>query len=325
MTLQYKHILGLAALAVLILYSIHGVQYQEIRIILSDIKYSFLLLVLLLTTVNLLVRAVVFKIIMSPIKKIAFQQCLFSYLVGVFSNLFLPFKLGDIAQGYYLGVNVDISKVTAVSAVIIQRIFEIVSLLMIMVVLTFLFSIPELFQKKSLLIGIIIVVCIGILYVAFYYREKIYFISGKIMKRWSPRFAENVKMYIELFFKGTKAIHNKKDVFLILIMSFLSWFIQILMIKFTAQAMNISIDMLASSVVLLIINIGIMIPLAPGNIGTYQFFGIFALALFSVTKSKALLFSIIFQVIQGIPVILGGGSILARELLRRKTEKTDNL
>jgi uncharacterized membrane protein YbhN (UPF0104 family) len=78
------------------------------------------------------------------------------------------------------------------------------------------------------------------------------------------------------------------------------------MVKFTASSLDINIDIIASSIVLMIINIGLIIPLTPGNIGSFQFFGIIALSFFSVAKSKALAFAIIFQIIQGIPVILGG-------------------
>jgi tRNA A37 N6-isopentenylltransferase MiaA len=60
---------------------------------------------------------------------------------------------------------------------------------------------------------------------------------------------------------------------------------------------------------------GLIIPLAPGNIGTFQFFSILALSLFSVSKPKALTFSIIFQIIQGVPVIVGGTISFLQELV----------
>ena len=93
------------------------------------------------------------------------------------------------------------------------------------------------------------------------------------------------------------------------------------MVKYTADALNISIDFIASCIVLFIVNIGLIIPIAPGNIGTFQFFGILALSLYSVPKPQALLFSIIFQVIQGIPVIIGG----SYNISQRNAEKKKSL
>jgi uncharacterized membrane protein YbhN (UPF0104 family) len=77
----------------------------------------------------------------------------------------------------------------------------------------------------------------------------------------------------------------------------------------------------SSAVILLVINIGLAIPIAPGNIGTFQFFSIIALSIFSISKSKALTFAIIFQIIQGIPVIIGGGLSFLSETLHSKSLK----
>jgi hypothetical protein len=62
------------------------------------------------------------------------------------------------------------------------------------------------------------------------------------------------------------------------------------MIKFTADALAIDIDLVASSVVLLVINIGLLVPLAPGNIGTFQVLGIIALSFIRLQRPGHLRF-----------------------------------
>jgi glycosyltransferase 2 family protein len=323
MRFSLKTIFGIIGIIIAIAYCIHGVNFKDTVKILREMNPILTVIVFCLTSLNLVVRARVFKLIVHPIKKISTMQALSSYLVGVFSNLFLPFKLGDVAQGYFLGSRQDISKISAVSAVLIQRVFEVTTLLLFMIIVGIVFSFPLLLQEKTLIIGASILLGIILLFIAFQRRDAIGAFVQKTVGRYSPSLALTVRQYIDLLFHGASAIHDIRAVLRIGTFSMISWVIQVVMVKYTADALNISIDFVASCVVLFIVNIGLIVPIAPGNIGTFQFFGILALSLFSVPKPQALLFSIIFQVIQGIPVIIGGGLILTRETMR-KNKKDSN-
>jgi glycosyltransferase 2 family protein len=318
MRFSLKTIFGIIGIILAIVYCIHGVNFKDVVKILRGMNPVQTALVFCLTTLNLVVRAMVFKLIVHPIKNIPAKQALSSYLVGVFSNLFLPFKLGDVAQGYFLGSRQDISKISAVSAVVVQRVFEVTTLLLFMLIVGIVFSFPLLLQERTLIIGVSILIGIVLLFVAFQKRETIGVFVQKIVSRYSPSLAATLRRYIELLFHGASAIHDMNAVIRIGMLSITSWVIQVVMVKYTADALNISLDLVASCVVLFIVNIGLIIPIAPGNIGTFQFFGILALSLFSVPKPQALLFSIIFQVIQGIPVIIGGSIILIKEMVLKK-------
>jgi uncharacterized protein (TIRG00374 family) len=170
-------------------------------------------------------------------------------------------------------------------------------------------------KKQTMVLGIILICGIALIVLVYKNRQiitkTIDYIFGKI----APTIAPKVSNIFTNLIAGMVAIHNVSDFFKIISLSILSWFVQILMVYITAKSLDISIDIIASSIVLAIINVGLLIPLAPGNVGTFQVFCIIALSLFSVTKSKALSFSIIFQVIQGIPVIIGGSVSLFKQII----------
>jgi uncharacterized protein (TIRG00374 family) len=308
-------IIGAAGVALTLLWSVHGVNLKDVWVILGQMNVVQTCSVLVLTSFNLMIRSVVWMCIVKPIKVVSLYNAISSYLLGVFSNLVLPFKLGDVVQGYSLSKRQEISKISTVSAVVIQRIFEVTSLMLVMAFVGLMFSFPLLFQKRTLVLGIVVLAAnIGLLYL---YRKREWVIKGieKIVSRFSPMLGRTVAKVLEQFLAGTKVINSFTDVSKIMFLSLLSWVVQISMVRLTTEALNISIDIVASAVVLLIINMGLIIPLAPGNIGTFQFFSILALSLFSVSKPKALTFSIIFQIIQGVPVIVGGTISFLQELV----------
>jgi uncharacterized membrane protein YbhN (UPF0104 family) len=59
-----------------------------------------------------------------------------------------------------------------------------------------------------------------------------------------------------------------------------------------------------------VINLGVAIPSSPGFIGTYQWLGVSALALFDVPTEEALAFSILMQAVWYVPTLLVGGTLL---------------
>lgn len=315
MKVPYKLIIGICGVILALVWSVQGVNFKDVFQILREMNLYQAFVVLLLTTVNLVIRSFVWMFIVRPIKFVPLSHALSSYLVGVFSNLVLPFKLGDVAQGYSLSKRQELSKISVVSAVLVQRIFEVTSLMLIMVFVGFVFSFPLLFQRRTLVLGILLLFGISGLLLLYRMRVRVIKSIEITISRVSPKLGKVVASSLEQVLQGTKVINNLSDVSKIMTLSLLSWAVQISMVRLTAEALQISIDIVASAVVLLIINLGLVIPLAPGNIGTFQFFSILALSIFSVSKSKALTFSVIFQVIQGVPVIIGGGYSLFKEFL----------
>ncbi len=301
-----KMLIGTVGLIAAVLWVVHGVPFNDVLGYLKRMNGLLLFVVFFLTTCNLLIRAMVWRQVIGTLKPVSIIDALLNYVFGVFSNLFLPLKLGDVAQGYVLGKNQEINTISAVSAVLIQRVFEISSLLLVMSLVALGFSVPYLYQQRVIALILIVLLIVILLVTVYRMRVKLVIFVQKFLSRYSQRFAKTVSFILENFIRGTRAIQNKNTVFRILLLSIISWGIQICMVKYTADALSIDIDFLAATVVLMIINIGLTVPLAPGNIGTFQVFGIIALSFYSVTKSKALAFSIVYQIIQGIPVIIGG-------------------
>ena len=58
--------------------------------------------------------------------------------------------------------------------------------------------------------------------------------------------------------------------------------------------------------IVVIVNIGILIPSAPGYIGAFEFFSISALAIFAVEKSIALSYAIVLHAVLFVPITLIG-------------------
>ena len=63
-------------------------------------------------------------------------------------------------------------------------------------------------------------------------------------------------------------------------------------------AFSFPLPLAAAFVLVIIVNLGLMIPAAPGFVGSFQFFCVISLALFGVGREEALSFSILSHILQ---------------------------
>lgn len=87
---------------------------------------------------------------------------------------------------------------------------------------------------------------------------------------------------------------------------------QILAFWSIMQAAGLGLGIGAGAVVLLIVHLGTMIPNAPANLGSYQFFVVVGLAVFGVDKTSATAFSFVVFFLLTAPLWLIGSFALSR-------------
>jgi uncharacterized membrane protein YbhN (UPF0104 family) len=79
-----------------------------------------------------------------------------------------------------------------------------------------------------------------------------------------------------------------------------------------AQAVGLELTVVQALFVTAAVNLGVAIPSSPGFVGTYQWLGVSALALFGVGRDDALAFAIVLQAVWYVPTTLVGAALLAR-------------
>jgi uncharacterized membrane protein YbhN (UPF0104 family) len=78
------------------------------------------------------------------------------------------------------------------------------------------------------------------------------------------------------------------------------------------QSYGLHLSLMAAVVVLLVINLGVSLPNAPANVGSYQFFCVVGLSVFQVEKTTATGFSFFAFLALTLPIVLLGFVALLR-------------
>jgi len=98
---------------------------------------------------------------------------------------------------------------------------------------------------------------------------------------------------------------------------------QILSYWFVMLAYGLDLSFWHGAAVFLIVHIGTVIPSAPSNVGTYQFFTVVGLTLFGINKTLATSFSVIVFLILTIPLWIIGLLVFTRLGLSLKKIQTE--
>lgn len=97
----------------------------------------------------------------------------------------------------------------------------------------------------------------------------------------------------------------------LVLLSLAAWLTWAVGATLAARAVGVELSVVEALFVTAALNLGVAIPSSPGFVGTYQWLGVSALALFDVSRETGLAFAIVMQAVWFVPTTLGGAAILA--------------
>jgi len=103
----------------------------------------------------------------------------------------------------------------------------------------------------------------------------------------------------------------------LLVISVAAWLAWALGAYLTARAVGIELTAVQAVFVTGALNLGVAIPSSPGFVGTYQWLGVSALALFGIGQESALAYTIALQAVWYIPTTVAGAVLLLSGTTRR--------
>jgi uncharacterized protein (TIRG00374 family) len=222
--------------------------------------------------------------------------------VGLFASKLLPAKAGEVVRCYLLSYWGDIPVALTLTAGVIVRIMDGVWL-----VILYYFAIigiqhvPRWLSSGMDVVTLVVVALAALfLYVLFRRSHAHTWASGN---RWACKF---VHILDELHKLG-----NRENLVRALGVSFLYFALQVLFFWALFKAYHFDFGVKDSSFVLIVIHLGTMVPNAPGNIGSLQFFCESALKILSAEASSAVSFSTIMFVFLTLPQLVGGAIAVA--------------
>lgn len=269
-----------------------------------DIRYIVLLCVSII--LSLTCRGICFKLLISKTVNAPIRDLVPLCISTAAMNIVLPARAGDIFRAYYTGQKYSVNKVKMFGTIMLERIFDGLVILSMLLLAIFLYNKNELAQKLCSGAAVIFVSALIMAFIAVKYNktDKICnFLEEKtlclpdIIKRPFHFLLHFTNKTCNSFFEGFEVLHYPGLLISVLIASIGIWAFECLNYFIVIQGFNCSVDWSVILFIIPFIALACMIPSASIFIGPYQFAIIAAFAIYDISKETALAISLVEQAI----------------------------
>lgn len=303
-----RFLIGIVISVIFIFLALRGINLKVVWSTIVSIDIFYLPLFIFLTIVSLFIRTTRWRTMFEPNYRRQFKLFFQATCVGLMTNNILPFRIGDLAQAYFLGYTGNLSKAMVLSTVFIERIIDFIMVVLIILLGSFFILIPKDVPLNTLLLLFILVILVIV--VILRSQKSLYDITNKLPV--SEKMKRGINTLIKNFYEGFNVLKEGRKTILILLFSILLWLSYVMGTFICLRAFKINLSIFAATLVLSITAISVMVPSSPGYIGTWEFFCIIGLSIFGVDKPKALGFAIFHHFISTIVIVVLGVIILIK-------------
>lgn len=292
---KLKAFLPIVLSIIFIYLAISGISLSSVVSSFSKIKWYWIFLSFLCCVLGFIIRVIRWRLFFKTHLK--FYSLFSSFLIGLMVNNILPARIGEVVRAYILGLKENVSKSLAFGTILLERTFDGLCIFLFLVVLLFVCPFPE--KVKT----------IGFITTGLYVLALVFFFLLKTKKELvlkSLSFSKRLSCIVSEFSEGLVILGSLKHTFGIFLYSIVAWVILGFSFYFCLLGFSLNLPIYVGFFILVMAVIGVMIPAAPGYLGTYQYFCILGLRIFGVDKDIGFSYSMVSYIIFFIPVTIVG-------------------
>ena len=295
-----------AAMVVLLVW--RGPEWGSVADAFRLVAWEWVVAAILLNLLSVVARAAAWDRVIEqamPPPRPRFREVFSAFSVGLFANAVLPGRIGELARVAVLTRRQERRAdawATLVGTVFAHRVFDVIPVLLLIGYVIATSEIPH-----WALTSLMIFAAVGFGFFAFALA------SARHHNRSVLDEAGQVRRLVTMARYGLGVMHAPAPAAIAVILQCIGWTFQLLAVWATMRAFDIHVPLHAAALVLLLMNVAMLFPLWPGNIGLVQAAVALPLVSYGVPYARGFAFGIGLQAIE-MSVGVGVGLLfLARE------------
>ena len=289
------------------------IDFKQLAAAFREMHYAWLAPAVLMTFVSYFLRAVRWRYLLLPLKQTSMGNLVTSTFIGYMANNILPARLGEFVRAYALGQKERLETSAVFATLVLDRLFDGFTVLVILLFTFFTVKLPPGMTsvQQGLLAGgyvTLAVYVVAIVFIVLLKRStaRTLKVVGLMLKPFPSSVAERLIPLLGSFIAGLRLSTRPKDLAALLISSMAIWTFAVWSIDMVLRAFGIGLPITASMFIMVFLVFAVMVPAAPGFIGTYHTACVYGLLAFSIPKEKALSIALVMHGINFFPIILVG-------------------
>lgn len=303
--------LGMAISVASLALAVRNLDLSEATNILAKTDYGLVLLALATVAVTLAAKAFRWKLLFHPhYPQIRFRSAFSALLVGQMVNTIFPLRLGEIARAYMIGETEATSRVFALGTVGVEKVIEMLMAVLLFALLIPAMSLPGWARASGETLTVTLVLVLLVTFILAYRKKSLIAIYKQLSARFLFLSRRAPSQRITVILDSMDVLRHGKKWPSLGVLSVIAWGSAVLTNYFTLLALGVFLPLVASAFLLLVLQIGVAVPSAPGKIGVFQYITILGLSVFSVAQAPALSVGILLYLLVYVPPVIAALLIL---------------
>jgi uncharacterized protein (TIRG00374 family) len=295
-------VISLALLALVF----YGTDLQTLSEVFRTANYFFLLPAIALYFVGVFMRAMRWHFLLRSIKPIRVSHLFQVTVIGYMVNDLLPFRIGELARAYILGETEQISKASTLVTIVLERVFDGVTMLLFIGVAMLFLPVPDWIRTLLVVGTVLFAAVIIVLVVVAGFRARFDRLVHGLITRMPDRWGARGLKLMDSFFHGLSVLRNPADAALALVFSILAWLCEAAMYAVLGLGFGIGVSFAVFVLATAIANLVTIIPSTPGYIGVFDAPVRYILELFGVNANVAASYTLLLHATLIVPVVILG-------------------
>lgn len=312
-------LLGIGVSALCVWLSMKDVNLGEVLTALRGANGFGFVVVMCVTILGFWIRAVRWRYFIDAGRRLSLDSLFSATMIGFMANNVLPFRLGEFVRPWVLARREKLSKTTLLATVVVERAIDMLTLLGIFGVSVVVHPIAENTDAGRLVqwgARVLIGLCVALTVFVIAIERSRSLAKAVVQRITSPlpgAARERVAEMLERFIEGLGLFRDFGKLLVVFALSFAMFLCFACALGISLWSLGIDLPWYAGLIMLVITAIGIMVPAAPGYIGTLNIACTAGLALFGVGKNLSVPFSWFYFFSQWLPITAVGLVLLNRE------------
>lgn len=243
-------------------------------------NYWLIALALPVYFAGLWVRTVRWQYLLRPVKRVSAARLYPVVIIGLMANNLVPARAGELARAYVLGQRERISKTTALGTIAVDRLFDGVTLIpMLLIVAAFAgneatFDVPVLgslnFEQLGLVMGVLFGAALALLFWMALSERGQRLLHNVIAYILPDALQPKIEKLLSSFFNGLQALRSPVDLSIAWLMSLISWTLEATMYYIVARAFDINEPFYVFLLLTAAANLAIAVIASQGGVGPFE-------------------------------------------------------
>ncbi|HEX4565639.1 MAG TPA: lysylphosphatidylglycerol synthase transmembrane domain-containing protein [Vicinamibacterales bacterium] len=309
-------VIGVVIAAVLLFYSLRDIDWQQARRVIGGASLPLLTCSCAFITAALLLRALRWRILLNAHGQVGVATAFWATAAGYFGNNFLPARAGELVRTFVISSRATLDAAFVLTTALAERIADAIVLILISAGVLLMLPAPGWLGGAArpiaiaALAGAFVIAVVPLLEGA----------GARIVARFPlpERLRSRLLCTVSHVARGLASFHNARRLGGFLALTGAIWCLDAAGTIITGIALGLPISVPAAFLLIAGLSFGSALPATPGYIGIYQFVAVSVLTPFGFSRSDAIAFILVAQVLMYLVVgAWGGGALLTMRTAAR--------